>query len=80
MGWLSSVAYLKSFEKIVIHPRCKHAADEFKLYSYKVDKVTNEVLPVIVDKWNHVIDAVRYSLDGYITNPQSVLWERMARL
>ena len=74
------VAYLKSFEKIVIHPRCKHAADEFKLYSYKVDKVTNEVLPVIVDKWNHVIDAVRYSLDGYITNPQSVLWERMARL
>lgn len=61
------VAYLKSFEKIVVHPRCKHAADEFKLYSYKIDKVTQEVLPVFVDKNNHCLDALRYALDGYIT-------------
>lgn len=49
------IAYLKSFEKIVIHPRCKHAADEFRLYSYKVDKTTDEVLPIILDKSNHCI-------------------------
>lgn len=61
------IAYLKSFEKIVIHPRCKHTAEEFKLYAYKTDKRTNEVLPIIVDRWNHGIDAIRYSLDGYIT-------------
>ena len=60
------VAYLKSFERIVIHPRCKHTADEFRLYSYKVDKVTSEILPVIVDKHNHCIDALRYALSDYI--------------
>ena len=71
------VAYIKSFDKVVIHPRCRHAAEEFKLYSYKVDKVTGEVLPVILDKWNHVIDAVRYSLDGYITSAGLEAWGAM---
>ena len=68
--WQGSVedglAVLKSFEKIVIHPRCRHTADEFRLYSYKVDKTNGEVLPIIVDAHNHCIDAIRYSLDGYI--------------
>lgn len=50
------IAYLKSFDKIVIHPRCKHTADEFRLYSYKIDKVTNEILPVVLDKNNHCVD------------------------
>lgn len=74
------IAYLKGFDKIIIDPRCKHAADEFRLYSYKVDKTTGEVLRIVVDAHNHILDALRYALDGYITNPQSVLWERMARL
>lgn len=73
------ISYLKSFDKIVIHPRCKHTADEFKLYSYKVDKVTGEVLPVIVDKWNHCIDALRYSLDGYITQSGLDEWAALGR-
>lgn len=73
------VAYLKGFNKIVIHPRCQHTADEFKLYSYKVDKVTNEVLPVIVDKHNHIIDAIRYSLDGYITQAGLDEWAALGR-
>ena len=68
--WAGSIedglAVLKSFEKIVIHPRCKHAAEEFRLYSYKVDKNNGDILPIAVDAFNHVPDAVRYSLDGYI--------------
>jgi len=70
--WAGSVedgiAHLRTFEQIVVHPRCKHTADEFALYSYKVDKITEEVLPVVVDKHNHCLDALRYSLDGYINN------------
>lgn len=62
------IAYIKSFEKIIIHPRCKHTADEFALYSYKTDKITNEVLPIIVDANNHIIDALRYGLSDYIQN------------
>lgn len=68
--WSGSVAdglaALKSFEKIVVHPRCKHTADEMRLYSYKVDRVTGDVLPVLVDAHNHCIDALRYAFDGYI--------------
>lgn len=61
------IAHLKSFKKIIIHERCKHMADEARLYSYKVDKKTGDVLPIIEDKHNHCWDAVRYALDGYIT-------------
>lgn len=65
------VAYLRGFKKIIIHPRCKHTATEARLYSYKTDRVTSEVLPIIEDKNNHCWDAVRYSLDGYIKHKRS---------
>ena len=55
------IAFLRSFRGIVIHPRCQHTADEFKLYSYKKDKLTEEVLPVLEDKHNHCIDSLRYA-------------------
>ena len=57
------IEWLKSFE-IVVHPRCKHTIDELSLYSYKVDKMTGEVLPQLEDKENHVIDALRYALEN----------------
>lgn len=61
------VQHLKGFKKIHIHAvRCPNMAREARLYSYKVDKKTNDILPEIVDKWNHGWDGVRYSLDGYI--------------
>ncbi len=56
------VAFLRSFERIVIHSRCKHVAEEARLYSYKVDRLTRVVLPDIVDANNHCIDAIRYAL------------------
>ena len=74
------IAYLKGFDKIVIHPRCKHTADEFRLYSYKVDKTTSEVLPIIVDKWNHIIDGLRYALSDYITTPGLERWAQLGRM
>lgn len=55
--------WLKAFD-IVVHPRCKHLIDELTLYSYKTDPLTNEVLPVLEDKNNHVIDALRYACEG----------------
>lgn len=57
------VEWLKSFD-IVVHPRCKHTIDELSLYSYKVDPKTEVVLPVLEDKHNHVIDALRYANEG----------------
>lgn len=57
------VEFLKSFD-IVVHPRCQHLIDELTLYSYKTDPLTGDVLPVLADKDNHVIDALRYALEG----------------
>ncbi|EKY3117305.1 PBSX family phage terminase large subunit [Cronobacter turicensis] len=60
------ITFLRGFKKIIIHPRCKETAKEARLYSYKTDRVTGEVLPIIEDKNNHCWDAVRYGLDGLI--------------
>ena len=57
------VIFLQSYD-IIIHPRCKHTIDEFRLYSYKVDKVTGLVTPILEDKKNHVIDSARYAAEA----------------
>ena len=73
------VAHMKGFKRIVVHERCVHLAQEFRLYAYKVDKVSGDILPIIVDKWNHGIDAVRYGLDGYIQARGGLgVWSKLA--
>jgi phage terminase large subunit len=57
------VEWLKSFD-IVVHPRCVHTIDELTHYSYKKDPLTDRILPVLEDKKNHVIDALRYACEG----------------
>lgn len=57
------VEFLKSFD-IIVHPRCRHVADELALYSYKIDPDTERVLPLLDDKHNHTIDALRYACEG----------------
>ena len=57
------VEFLKSFD-IVVHPRCTHTIDELMNYSYKLDDLTGQPLPVLGDKHNHVIDSLRYACEG----------------
>ena len=57
------VAFLQSYD-IVVHPRCQHVIDELTLYSYKKDPLTDKVLPILEDKNNHLIDAMRYACEG----------------
>jgi phage terminase large subunit len=56
------ITFLKSFD-IVIHPRCAQLKKELQNYAYKVDRMTEEILPVVVDAWNHLIDALRYAVE-----------------
>ena len=49
------INFIRSFDKVIIDPRCVHTADEFRLYAYKTDRLTGEVLPVVLDKNNHCI-------------------------
>jgi phage terminase large subunit len=57
------VEWLKSFD-IIVHPRCQHTIDELTMYSYKADPLTGQILPILSDKDNHVIDALRYACEG----------------
>lgn len=60
------IAHLRSYQEIVIHPRCTEFLKEARLYSYKVDRLTGDVLTKIVDAHNHYIDAARYGLQPMI--------------
>lgn len=55
------IAHLRGFKQIVIHSRCTQTAKEFRLYSYKTDGLSGEILPDIIDKHNHLIDSLRYA-------------------
>jgi phage terminase large subunit len=57
------VEWLKSYD-IVVHPRCQHTIDELTCYSYKTDPLTGTILPVLADKDNHLIDALRYACES----------------
>jgi phage terminase large subunit len=54
------IEFLKNYD-IVVHPRCIHTIDELTLYSYRTDPLTGKILPLLQDKKNHVIDALRYA-------------------
>lgn len=64
------IAHLRSYREIVIHPRCKETLKEARLYSYKTDRLSGDVLPTIVDANNHLIDAIRYALGPLIRRQQ----------
>ncbi len=67
------IEYIRSFRRIYVHPRCKHTYEEFKFYSYKQDKNTGDILPKVLDKDNHYLDALRYALNPYIQKNVSIL-------
>jgi len=64
------IGWLRHFESIVIHPRCKHTEEEARLYRYKTDPVTGDVLPIVIDKHNHCWDAIRYAMQPAIRVPE----------
>ena len=70
------IELLKNYT-IVVHPRCTHTIDELTLYSYKTDPLTGKILPVLEDKKNHVIDALRYACEAVrranTVKPQTVI-------
>lgn len=57
------VTFLQGMD-IVIHPRCVNTIREFRSYAYRTDPRTGEILPVVEDRNNHAIDALRYAVEG----------------
>lgn len=57
------ILFLQGF-KIYIHPRCFHTIEEFNTYTFDQDK-EGKWLNTPIDANNHIIDALRYSLEQY---------------
>lgn len=57
------IQFIRSFKEVIIHPRCTKTIEEFRLYSYKVDRLSGDVLSDIVDANNHLVDSLRYALE-----------------
>jgi len=77
--WAGSVedgiSWIRGLEKIIIHPDCKHTIDEARLWSYKRDRLTNDVLPILVDANNHCWDAIRYGAQPMIKPANNMIME-----
>jgi len=69
------IQHMRSYREIIIHPRCTGTVREFLLYSYKVDRMSGDVMPAVVDAMNHFIDAIRYALGPLIKHgPQPAVF------
>lgn len=70
------IAFLRSFEEIVIHERCTRAQEEARLWSYKTDRLTGDPLPKLAPGHDHIWDAVRYGLAPLIHESGFEFWVR----
>lgn len=71
------IQFIRSFKRVIIHPRCKGTIREFQLYSWKVDARSGEIRPDPVDANNHYIDALRYALEP-IMRRAGINWGALA--
>lgn len=56
--------------EIIVHPDCKQTIEELENYSWQKDKQTNEYINKPIDKFNHYLDALRYSLQCIDDRPK----------
>lgn len=61
----NGIDYIQGF-KIVIHPKCVNFLIEISNYTWDVDKRTGQKINKPIDDFNHLMDAMRYALEGFI--------------
>ena len=61
----NGIQWIQDLE-IIIHPRCTNFLTEISNYTWDKDKLGNK-LNVPIDDFNHLMDAMRYGLEQYIT-------------
>ena len=63
---LHGIQALQQYE-LIIHPSCEGVITELENYSWQKDK-SGEYINTPVDKFNHYLDSIRYSLQALKTN------------
>lgn len=67
----NGIQWIQDLE-IIIHPRCVNFLTEISNYTWDKDKLGNK-LNVPIDDFNHLMDAMRYALERYISNNKARL-------
>ena len=58
---LQGIQKLQQYE-LIIHPSCTEIINELQNYAWEKDRQTNEYINKPIDKYNHYLDALRYSI------------------
>lgn len=61
----NGIQFIQNY-KIIIHPSCANFISEISSYSWAEDKLGN-VSNIPVDSFNHLLDAMRYALEEFMT-------------
>lgn len=56
---LAGIQWLQNY-KIIVHPSCRYTAEELSMYCWTKDRDAN-LMNKPIDKYNHILDAIRYS-------------------
>lgn len=70
------VDHIRSYDEIVIHPRNKELLLQMSQYSYKVDKLSGDIMPVLGDKYADGPDSIRYAIEPVILGHKKVVQDR----
>ena len=62
----NGIQWIQDME-IIIHPKCVNFLTEISNYTWDTDKFGNK-LNVPIDDFNHLMDAMRYALEKYISD------------
>ena len=60
------IEHLRSYQSIVIHPRCPETAKEAASWSWKRDRLTGDIKPETTGKFDNSWSAARYALEPII--------------
>lgn len=64
----NGIDYIQDY-KIFIHPKCVNFLTEISNYTWDTDSKTGKKLNRPIDDFNHLMDAMRYALEEFITGP-----------
>lgn len=74
------ITFIRGFKKVIIHKdNCPRSAKDWNNYRYKRDRITNDVLPIPIDKNNHSCDATRYALEK-LSKQKGSMWQILQQL
>lgn len=71
------IQFIRSFRRVYINPRCRQTLSEFQSYSWKVDRLSGQILDIPVDAFNHYCDALRYALEP-VMKRRGIDWAAIA--